>query len=217
MNRFITSLIVVLAAANMNAQQMAGVPKLVVGITVDQLRGDYLEYLYNIFGEDGFKKLMKGGIYYDDVDFSFDNPDCAAGMATLFTGANPYYHGVISNTLFNPNSDRTESIFNDRNFLGNFTSQTVSPNILLSYTITDELKSDSLGFRRILSVPPELYHPLVAGGHSADGAFWIDNITGKWATTAFYKEVPLFLGRHNRNTALYKATDFLLWTQYTIS
>lgn len=212
MNRFITSLIVVLAAANMNAQQMAGVPKLVVGITVDQLRGDYLEYLYNIFGEDGFKKLMKGGIYYDDVDFSFDNPDCAAGMATLFTGANPYYHGVISNTLFNPNSDRTESIFNDRNFLGNFTSQTVSPNKLLASTITDELKSASFGLSRIFAVAPELEQALVAGGHSADGAFWIDNITGKWATTAFYKEVPWFLDRYNRNEALDKRIDDLEWT-----
>ena len=212
MNRFITSLIVVLAAANMNAQQMTGIPKLVVGITVDQLRGDYLQYLYNVFGESGFKKLMKDGIFYDNVDFSFDNPDCASGMATLFTGANPYYHGIISGTIFNPNSDRVESIFYDRNFLGNFTNQTVSPNRLLVSTITDELKIASLGMSKVYAVAPELEQALAARGHAADGAFWIDNINGKWATTAFYKDVPWFLDRFNRNDALDKRLDNMEWT-----
>jgi len=57
MRRFLTSLIAVLAITNLEAQQQ--VPKLVVCVTVDQLRGDYIEYFYNTFGERGFKRLLK--------------------------------------------------------------------------------------------------------------------------------------------------------------
>ena len=37
-------------------------PRLVVGITVDQLRTDYLEALQHLFGEKGFKRLMQEGV-----------------------------------------------------------------------------------------------------------------------------------------------------------
>ena len=56
MRKILSSLIAILAVANLEAQPHA--PKLVVCITVDQLRGDYIEYFYNTFGERGFKRLM---------------------------------------------------------------------------------------------------------------------------------------------------------------
>ncbi len=45
MRKIITSLIAILVVTNLEAQQRT--PKLVVCITVDQLRGDYIEYFYN--------------------------------------------------------------------------------------------------------------------------------------------------------------------------
>ena len=61
MIKFISSLIAILAVGNLQAQQRA--PKFVVCITVDQLRGDYIEYFYNTFGERGFKRLLNEGAY----------------------------------------------------------------------------------------------------------------------------------------------------------
>ena len=55
MRKIITSLIAILVVTNLEAQQRT--PKLVVCITVDQLRGDYIEYFYNTFGERGFKQI----------------------------------------------------------------------------------------------------------------------------------------------------------------
>ena len=60
MRKIITSLIAILVVTNLEAQQRT--PKLVVCITVDQLRGDYIEYFYNTFGERGFKRLMNEGL-----------------------------------------------------------------------------------------------------------------------------------------------------------
>jgi len=38
-------------------------PKLVVGITVDQMRYDYIERYWNDFAEGGFKRLVNGGFF----------------------------------------------------------------------------------------------------------------------------------------------------------
>ena len=212
MNRLLTSLIVVLAAANLNAQQMAELPKLVVGITVDQLRGDYLQYLYQAFGEKGFKRLMRDGAFYENVNFDFDNPDCASAMATIFTGAYPYYNGIISNSIFNPSTLRVESVMHDLKFMGNFTNQTVSPAGILTSTLTDELKSASNGFSQVYAFAPNMEQALISGGHAANGAFWIDDINGKWATSTYYKDVPWYIDRYNRNEGLDKRIDDAEWT-----
>lgn len=211
MNRFLTSLIVVLAATNLNAQQIAELPKLVVAITVDQLRGDYLNYLYQAFGEKGFKRLIEGGLLYENVVFDFERPDRASGMATLFTGAYPNLNGVVANSFFNTSNLRTESIFYDLKYMGNYTGLSVSPKRMLTSTITDELKVASDGLSRIYSIAPEMEQALIGGGHAADGAFWIDNINGKWATSTFYKDVPFFVDRYNRTDALDKRINDATW------
>ena len=87
MRKILSSLIAILAVANLEAQPHA--PKLVVCITVDQLRGDYIEYFYNTFGERGFKRLMNEGVVYNNIRFEFSNIDQASAFATLFTGSNP--------------------------------------------------------------------------------------------------------------------------------
>ena len=51
MNKFtITSLIAILAIAGVRAEQVGDIPKLVVNITIDKLRGDYLQYFNYSFG-----------------------------------------------------------------------------------------------------------------------------------------------------------------------
>lgn len=88
MRKIITSLIAILVVTNLEAQQRT--PKLVVCITVDQLRGDYIEYFYNTFGERGFKRLMNEGLVYNNIRFEFSDIDQASAFATLFTGSNPF-------------------------------------------------------------------------------------------------------------------------------
>lgn len=71
MNKVIASLILVLMTAPLGAQVPADVPKLVVGITIDQLRTDYLQMMRHVFGDKGFKRLMDEGLLYDQVTFDF--------------------------------------------------------------------------------------------------------------------------------------------------
>ena len=55
--RLLTSLLAVIALSGLQAQEVPAVPKLVVGLTIDQLRMDYVEAFSAMYGERGFKRL----------------------------------------------------------------------------------------------------------------------------------------------------------------
>ena len=51
MKGLLTSLITVLTFTGLQAQSLPTAPKLVVGLTIDQLRTDYLEAFSSLYGE----------------------------------------------------------------------------------------------------------------------------------------------------------------------
>ncbi|MDR0393769.1 MAG: alkaline phosphatase family protein [Tannerella sp.] len=196
MRKFITSLIAVIAVANLQAQQQ-NVPKLVVCITIDQLRGDYLEYFKNSFGERGFKRLLNDGVVYNHVQFEFSNIDQASSFATLFTGSNPCYHSITGIARYDFEKELERSCLHDAHYLGNYTHQNFSPKNLLCSTIGDELKLASKGASLVYAIAPEPECAIISAGHAADGAFWLDDYNGKWATTTFYKNIPPYVDKLN--------------------
>ena len=64
MNRYITALLVALTATA-NAQLLQPTPRLVVNITIDQLRTDYIETFASMYTADGLRKLLQQGRVYD--------------------------------------------------------------------------------------------------------------------------------------------------------
>ena len=197
MRKLIASLLAVLAVVNLQAQQQA--PKLVVYITIDQLRGDYIDYFYHTFGDRGFKRLMNEGAVYHNIKFEYANVSQANAYATLFTGTYPNDHGITHDKVYEFDRDREVSPFFDAEYLGNFTRENYSPKKLLSSTIGDELKIASNGASEVYAIAPDAESAIIASGHAANAAFWIDNFSGKWATTTYYKGIPWYVDRYNNS------------------
>lgn len=58
---------------------------------------------------------------------------------------------------------------------------------MLARTIGDELKLTNECSRVFgLSMNPEA--AVLSAGHMADGAFWFDEFSGKWATSSYYMD-----------------------------
>ena len=74
-----------LVAMSALSQTIGGRPTLIVGITIDQLRSDYIDLLQARFGEDGFKRLMRDGAFLENVEFDVPGLDIASGTAMLPT------------------------------------------------------------------------------------------------------------------------------------
>ncbi|WP_080903790.1 alkaline phosphatase family protein [Parabacteroides sp. Marseille-P3160] len=211
MNRIISSLIAIFVASNLSAQQAA--PKLVVCITIDQLRGDYIEYFYNTFGERGFKRLMNEGAVYKNLRFEFNNIDEASAFATLFTGSNPCFNGITGKKSYDFENNKEYSCLYDPEYIGNYTKENYSPAKLLSSTIGDELKIASKGRSDVYSIAPNAESAILSAGHAANAAFWIDDTNGKWATTTFYKSIPWYVDRYNSGIeSLAVRADQMVWT-----
>ncbi len=211
MNKLLATLIFTLVTVQLEAQLPADVPKLVVGITVDQLRADYLLLMRDAFGDEGINKLLNEGTVYDDVEFEFPNLDRASALATIYTGTTPSYHGIIANNVFNTQLLRSESSLYDPKEMGNYTQLTLSPRNILTSTVSDELAVASDGLSTIISIAPTFEQAIIAGGHAANSVFWIDDENGKWATTTHYKDVPWYVEQVNQKEALSDRIEEMVW------
>ena len=95
--RLLTSLLAVIALSGLQAQEVPAVPKLVVGLTIDQLRMDYVEAFSAMYGERGFKRLWKEGRIYQNTEYDFAPVDKASAVASIYTGTVPNLHGIVGN------------------------------------------------------------------------------------------------------------------------
>ena len=89
MKGLLTSLITVLTFTGLQAQSLPTAPKLVVGLTIDQLRTDYLEAFSSLYGERGFKRLWKEGRVFHNAEYTFSGVDRASAMAAIYSGSTP--------------------------------------------------------------------------------------------------------------------------------
>ena len=78
-------------------------PRLVVIITVDQLRADYLERFRSQF-TGGFARLLRQGAVFTDAYQDHAVTETAPGHATVGSGRNPWSTGIIRNDEGAPDS-----------------------------------------------------------------------------------------------------------------
>jgi predicted AlkP superfamily pyrophosphatase or phosphodiesterase len=79
-------------------------PRLVLQITVDQLRGDLPERYLDKMGKGGFRYLLKNGVVYANAHHAHAATETIVGHTTLATGAHPADHGLIGNVWFDRES-----------------------------------------------------------------------------------------------------------------
>ena len=188
--RLFTALLISSSVSVVLGQPRTSVPKMVVGITIDHLRTDYMEAFSPLYGEGGFKRLMNGGVVYSNVEYSTANVDRASSVASLYTGTVPYNHGIVGEMWMNRSTMRPMYCVDDAAYAGDGTIDKSSPKHLLVSTIGDELKVATEGKAMVYSIAPYREVAILSAGHAADWAMWIDDFTGKWVGTEFYSPKP---------------------------
>ena len=181
MNRYIAIIIAALTATEMQAFQLA--PRLVVNITIDQLRTDYIEAFSPLYCQGGLRKLFAESIVYDAASYPYAPVDKASAIATLSTGTTPYYHGIVSSKWLDRSTLSPVFCIED-------SKHYLSPAKLATSTIGDEMKISSNGTSIVYSVAADPETAILSAGHAADAAIWIDGKTGKWRTSTYYGATP---------------------------
>ena len=214
MKGLITSIITVLAFSGIqaHAETQSQVPKLVIGITIDQLRTDYLENFSPLYGEKGFKRLWREGVVYKNAEYSFDNLDRSSAVAAIYSGTPPAVNGIVANRWLDLSTLRPINCVDDPNYMGNYTDESTSPALLLTSTIADELKIATRNRGLIYSISPFRDAAVLSAGHSGNGAFWLNQNTGKWCGTTYYGSSPWWLNQYNDKNAVDFRIGSIVWT-----
>ncbi len=215
MNRLLTSVLCSLVGFSTVVFADPSRPKLVVGIVVDQLRTDYIDFLKERFGEKGFNLLINNGLYLKNVEFDAKDLDLANSTAILYTGNYAPSSGIPAAKVYDPASKYPLPVLHDAEMLGNFSNETYSPKSLRLSTISDELAIDGVGLGGIYSIAPDAMQAIIMAGHAGTSAFWISDENGKWATTTYYKEVPSVVTQRNYRHPLSERLDTMVWTPST--
>lgn len=212
MRGLLTSIITAIAITSLQAQPNSAKPKLVVGITIDQLSTELIEAYWDLYSSDGFKKLWKEGLVYKNTDYSLHRLDRASAISTINTGTQPSMHGIVSNNWLDQSTLQPESCIFDKDYMGNYTSLYSSPSKLLCSTITDELNRETIGGAQVYSIAPYADMAILMAGHSANGVLWFDTENGKWASSTYYREYPQWVGSYNEQHSVVYREEDLVWT-----
>ncbi len=194
MNRIAKLLITVSLISNFNnvlAQRKFAPekPKLIVTIVVEQMRYDLLQRYWSKFSKGGFKKLIDEGTLCKNAFYNYLITESAPGYATITTGTTPSNHGIVSDYWYQRLKDKKQYCVEDKsltNTLPHFDNHKYSPHLLIGSTIGDELRMSNYKQSKVIGVSLKSYASVLSSGHLANEAYWFDDKTANWTSSAFY-------------------------------
>jgi hypothetical protein len=150
-------------------------PKLVLFLMLDELSAEQLFVLRNRLSDDGFNRLLSGGAYFKNATYPSMSHYPGASIATIYTGAYPSTHGIISNQWFEQFKEKeVNALYGE---LGSEPHIVVSDQILSSgiYDEMNRLYGDSSKVAAVGFDPDKL---LWTVGQAVNKAWWLDAKSG---------------------------------------
>jgi predicted AlkP superfamily pyrophosphatase or phosphodiesterase len=177
-----------------HSKQASGLhrPKLVVGIVIDQMRWDYLYRYYDRYGEGGFKRLLAQGFSCENTMINYLPSYTAVGHTCIFTGSVPAFTGISGNDWIEQATGQRRYCTDDSTVksVGAEGAESkegkMSPRNLLVSTVTDELMIASNYRSKVVGISLKDRAAILPAGHTANAAFWMDDLTGHFITSNYY-------------------------------
>jgi hypothetical protein len=179
-------------------------PRLVLQITVDQLRGDLPLRYQDRFGKGGFRYFLKQGTWYADANYTHSHTETIVGHGTLATGAQPSRHGLIGDKAFArqtaddpeegicspppPDSTTTSDSGDSGSAQSNEYTPVpggATPESILTTTFSDELMLQTAGRSKVFGVSWKDRAAVPMAGH-AGKAFWFSTSNGCFSSSTYY-------------------------------
>ncbi len=190
-------------------------PKLILQITVDQLRGDLPTRYWDRLGDGGFRYLWEEGVVFADAHHAHANTETIVGHTTLATGAHPSRHGMVGNLWLDRETgvvtynveDPAHPLLSagagvDADVEIDSTQRAArsdgrSPAAILVSTFADELISSTGGRGKAIGVSIKDRGAIPMAGH-AGTAYWFSKASGEFVTSTYYLDrLPDWATAHN--------------------
>ena len=178
-------------------------PKLILQITIDQLRGDLLYKYQDRFQKGGFNYLLNNGVVYRNAHHGHANTETIVGHVTLATGAYPSGHGLVGNIWFDRKLGSTVYNIEDPNYRLLSANADIdkstevdptqkaanvdgrSPRSIQSSTFSDELVLATVGEAKVFGVSVKDRGAVSLAGQGGK-AFWFSKASQEFVTSNYY-------------------------------
>lgn len=202
-------------------------PRLVLVLSFDQLRTDYLLRYSDQFlpalgtggSIGGFAYLMEKGAFLANAHYSHVPTFTGPGHATILTGVGPSGSGIVANDWVT-STGRTVNCVEDLSVkvVGGpmrATSRGRSPVNLRAETVTDVLRMATNRHAKVVGIGIKDRGSILLAGHNPTAAVWFDSGSGNWVTSSYYgDQLPAFAAEANHQRLserwLGKSWDYLL-------
>jgi len=194
-------LALLVAALQGPVAQRPPTPQLVVHITIDQFRADYLDrWRGQLTG--GLARLLDGGAVFTDAYQDHAMSETAPGHATVLSGRNPHSTGIVHN-------DQGVSDRNEPGELLDVAGPGASPWRLRGTELFDWMQA-AWPDARALSVSRKDRAAILPLGHARQSVYWYQG--GQFTTSRYYADsLPAWVRAFNARAVSARAPG-LAWT-----
>jgi predicted AlkP superfamily pyrophosphatase or phosphodiesterase len=184
--------------AGVSGQQPPMRPRLVVVLSIDQMRVDYLSRFAPLY-KGGLKRLIERGAVFNNARYRHASTETGPGHSVLLSGRHPSHSGIVANEWWDPYLKKPINVVDDPFHLPlGGEGRSASPVNALSFTVGDALKLANVN-SRVVGVSLKDRSAILMAGRRADAAYWYETAGGNFITSTYYaREAPPWLTQWNR-------------------
>ena len=182
----------------------AAKPRLVLVLSIDQMRFDYLTRFGPLY-KGGLRTLLDRGAVFTNAKYRHSATETGPGHSVILTGRHPSHSGIVANEWFDAYLGQAVNVVDDpvQSPVGG-SGRSASPANALGFTIGDVLKAKRPQ-SHVVGVSLKDRSAILMGGRRADAAYWYETAGGNFITSTFYTAEPpawlvAFNNRHLADT-----------------
>jgi len=178
-------------------QQAAIRPKLILVLSIDQMRFDYLTRFSDLY-KGGFRMLLDRGAVFNNARYRHANTETGPGHAVILSGRHPSHSGIVANSWYDPFLRQTINVVDDPVQLPvGGSGRGASPANFIGFTVGDVLKQTSPE-SRVVGVSLKDRSAILMAGRRGDAAYWYETSGGNFITSTYYMSAaPAWLEKWN--------------------
>ena len=182
-------------------------PRLVLLVSIDQGRADYIDRFSDIYlppSQKGIRWLSESGVRYTDAHHHHVPTFTAVGHSILMTGSVPALTGIVGNDWWDREKGKDHYSTEDdtvQTVGGTMKGQSARP--LKVSTVGDELKMATNGRSKVVGISFKDRASILMAGHAADQVVWFDYGAGNFVTSTYFSsELPNWADDYNKSRAI---------------
>jgi len=160
-------------------------PKLLLVLSIDQMRFDYLTRFNSLY-KGGLRKLLDQGAVFTNAKYRHANTETGPGHSVILSGRHASHSGIVANTWYDPLLKKSINVVDDpvQQPVGG-KGRGASPTNFIGFTVGDVLKRDSPQ-SKVVGVSMKDRSAILMAGRRADAAYWFENEGGNFITSTYY-------------------------------